>query len=119
MALSSARLETGASYQSSTASTALRGPSEDLADLRLRLCDEHDIYPIDFAILKAMTADSGAMVDDLAVAGHCSVEVARCAVDRLHARRLAKVRGFGPRATRGMAGRGETWGPGLLTPTGP
>lgn len=93
MALASARPFEGASYQSSAASSALRGLTEDLADLRRRLCADAGILPGDFDILASLAADPRASYEERAIAVGASGYGLRAALERLHTARLAKLRG--------------------------
>jgi hypothetical protein len=86
---------------------ALRGLAEDLLDLRHRLCQEHEILPTDFEVLKALVETPDATKEELAVAAHASRAGYMAAIDRLHTARLAKVRGFNRRAQGGKTPRAE------------
>jgi hypothetical protein len=85
----------------------LRGLAEDLLDLRHRLCQEHGILATDYEVLKALVETPDATKEELAVTAHASPAGYMAAIDRLHAARLAKVRGFNRRAQGGETPRAE------------
>lgn len=79
---------------------ALRGLSEDLVDLRRRLCAERGILPLDVDVLEALfdLREEGwrATPDELAVNAHTSIGGTKAALDRLQAAGLAQWRSKRP-----------------------
>lgn len=88
MALSSARLPAGAEYQSSAASTALRGLADDVSDLQRRLCGEQGLEPREFAVLRAMAEMPEGTREELAIAAGASKVGLASAEDSLAAAKL-------------------------------